>query len=481
MIPPQELRNKSFARSSKGYDIDEVNEYVDFIIEQYSRIFAQCDKYDKKLRIVSSRISEIQNEEETIHKLYASAQKNCDRMEAEAEEEAKKTVLRAREEAENIISQAREKAQSALSSIENKASSLIDATQEKSDALLLSARTRCTKLLGDFKKEISAQRENILSITTISEEFNSKLLSMYKNHLNLLNENTYIPVVDLAGLTESKLFESVMLEIKNDAVEIAKKSQGVEYDFEKELEILRSGGDFVYDVGEKDIRETQDKHDIYDRYKNITNTDIYSEDDDEYNEDEEDDSDIKIAGSYERESVTDTEEDDEDEDIKVFAGTKSGIYDSGPSDSENSAEYQNSAAYYVNDESEDDDNIYHEEPMATYDSDDYEYSDNSNKSYDSKYDENDGGESYSDEVYGIDGDDDPEEYYDESLSDDQDEMYEDEEDEEEQNKGSKGFLGFFRGNKNKKKTKKGSRRKHDVDEDDEENGLDIFEDMEDDD
>ena len=318
MIPPQELRNKTFSRSGKGYDSAEVDEYLDFIIEQYSNIFAQCDKYDKKLRIVSSRINEIQSEEETIRKLAVSTQRNCDRLLSEAEEEAKNTILGAHQEAEGIIANAREKASAALASIERKANMLIDATQEKSDALLLSARTRCTRLLSDFKKEISVQRENILSIKTISEDFNSKLLAMYKNHLNLLNENTFIPAIDLDKLTESKLFDSVMQEIKGDAVEIAKRSQSIEYDFEKELELLRESGNFVYDTT---ISKNTD---------NINNNKAIETGDEkgyEYEgEDEDEDKDIKIAGNnYEREQPASAENDD-DGDVKVFAKTAEAGY-----------------------------------------------------------------------------------------------------------------------------------------------------------
>ena len=316
MIPPQELKNKSFTRAGKGYDTTEVDEYIDFIIEKYSEIFAQCDKYDKKLRIVSARISEIQNEEETIHKLIISTQKNCDRLISEAEEEARNKILGARETAEEILTEAREKAQSALSSIERKAAMQIDATQQKSDALLLSARTRCTKLLSEFKKEVSIQRENILSIKAISEEFNSKLLAMYKNHLNLLNENTYIPSIDFEGFTESKIFENVMQEIKIDAAEIAKKTANVEYDFEKELESLKKSGDFIYN--EQSINEKTSDEITKDKY------------------------------AY--------KENDEDVDVKVFTKTKTD---------------------HTNGEAGGDT---YEKPMATYDSDDYENVNNKNYS-----------------------------------------------------------------------------------------------------
>ena len=420
MIPPQELKNKSFTRTGKGYDIAEVDEYIDFVIEKYSEIFAQCDKYDKKLRIVSSRIGEIQQEENTIHKLVISTQKNCDRMLSEADDEAKAKILRARETAEQILDDAREKAQTALYAIERKAAAQIEATEEKSDALLQSARTRCLKLLSDFKKEIAVQRENILNIQNISEEFNTKLLSMYKNHLNLLSENTTTPIIDLEGLTESKLFDSVMQEIKKDAAEIASKHSD-EYDFDKEMESIKESRKAIDDY-EDDVKIKSDGN-IYNNGCEDDNEEFEDYGEDEYAED--------------------------DEDVKVFAKNGTG------NNSDEGFDLR-----FTRDESGPDDGMSgDEEPMATYDSDDYEYED---ENY-SDTDDN-GGESYAEEVYGIDGDE-------EDFDDPYDDIQSDSD--------SKGFFGLFKSKKKKKKDYSHSQYPDDGEDDDNDN-IDIFEDLDED-
>ena len=431
MIPPQELKNKSFTRAGKGYDMAEVDEYIDFIIEKYSEIFAQCDKYDKKLRIVSSRISEIQSEEETIRKLSISTQKHCDRLIDEAEETAREKILNAQETAEKIIDEARNKAQTVFSMMENKVSLQIEATQKKSDELLMSARMRCTKLLGDFRKEISIQRKHIIDIKNIAEEFNSRLLSMYKNHLSLLTENTYIPSIDLGNYTESALFDSVMQEIKNDAVEIARKTSGVEYDFEKELDILKDGRNSIYNDMQKESDETDD-----------------------YN--------------------TDDDYDDDDEDIKVFAKNTSSTNANA-----NDAYSEKPRATYDSDDYDENEEEESENEDEEYDDgeedDDYEeidgegmYDDNDDAGGDVNYDENYGGyEKYSDDS------DDSDDTGDETGYDDDGDL--DEEPEPE----SKGFFGLF-----KKKKKKESKKKYalvgdDESDDNEDEVMDIFEDLDD--
>ena len=423
MLPPQELKNKTFSRTAKGYDITEVDEYMNFIIEKYSEIFAQCAKYDKKLRVVSSRISEIQQEEELIRRLSVSTQKNCDRLTAEAEEEAKNIILKARETSEHILGEAKEKAQTALALIEQKAVMQIESTQKKSDALLLSTRTRCTKLLGDFKKEISTQTENITKIKNISEEFNSKLLSMYKNHLNLLTENTSIPNVDLEKFNDSGLYDAVMREIKNDAVEIAKRNTGVEYDFDNELESLRATKAAVSDL-EAELQTPA---------KPLEKEDAYIEPEEEYEEDEEEDDDDDEDEEEDEEEAEEGLEEDEEDDVKIF----------------NRNDSRNDKNRGV------DEDEFTEKPLATYDSDDFGYEDDSTGSQDEAY-----------ESYGDSGD----EYEtDESGGNDND-------DEDIQTTAkSKGFFGLF-----KKKRSKGTKKYEEEIDDDDSDSMDIFEDLDDD-
>ena len=508
MIPPQELKNKNFTRAGKGYDMADVDEYMDFIVEKYSEIYSQCDKYDKKLRIVSARISEIQSEEETIRKLSISTQKHCDRLIAEAEETARETILSAQETAAEIIGDAKDRAQTALSLIEKKAVAQIELTQKKSDALLMSARTRCAKLLGEFKREIYVQRENILNIKDIAEEFNSRLLSMYKNHLSLLTEHTYIPSIDMDTFSESNLFDAVMREIKSDAVEIARKTSGAEYEFEKELALLKNNRYPDYP-----LKTEKERDEIISDSEDEDNEEDEEDDDEGYETEDTDDTDETggpdelddtnepeyIADGDNEEEDDEEEEDyenteDEDDDVKVFVKSPASESRKANPYAENEPENAGNSAYTpyngtydgTYDETygaEFDDEIElatetgaeTEKPRATYDSDDYE-------EYEEEYDNSSG---YNNNGYASQGGEN--EGYDENFENysDSDGVYENddiiyddyEEDSHEDNnkKGSKGFFGLFKKKKKKSPKKKYGQKYSDADDDDSDNEItDIF-------
>lgn len=58
MLTPEQIFEKEFKRALRGYDIDEVNEFLDLIIQDYSRIIEEnkvLKKENGQLKNSSSR------------------------------------------------------------------------------------------------------------------------------------------------------------------------------------------------------------------------------------------------------------------------------------------------------------------------------------------------------------------------------------------------------------------------------------------
>ena len=382
MIPPQELKKKDFTKAMRGYEPTEVDEYVDFLIDKYTEVFSQCDEFQSKLRLVASRISEMQSEEEAIRTLSISTQKQCDKMLEEARVEADKIIKEAQDKSQAMIeageqkekaifANARQIAESTLTAISDKAEEQIRNTQEKSDALLLSARTRCAKILNDFKKEISVHRNGLLQLKQVSENYNNILLNMYKDHLNSLVTNMPEINIDLDAISESKLFDEVMQDIKNDAVDIANKTGDIEYDFQEELSILLKE---IANLGDTSLSSSSGEE----QENNIDNDSVSPDD------------------SEKTTIFTKVPEVRNYEDIKVFAGQASHVGNVSTDDTlifdksmlNNAAVSSSSSEQEQYIEQEEQEEQYEEEPIATYDSDDYrEQDDNTDYENPSEEDE----------------------------------------------------------------------------------------------
>ena len=464
MIPPQELRKRTFNRAVRGYDPAEVDQYLEMLVEKYADIYNQCEIYDKKLKIVAQKIVEIQereedlhNKEETIGKTMMSSQEIYDKKIEEAQNTADKIVAEAEAAAEQILLDARERAQKAFVAVDKKAEEQIYSAREKSESLYLATRTRCAKLLGDFKKEISVQRDRMLMIKEATDDFAMKLSEAYKTQFDMIkNSAVYAPEIDFEKLTEARLFNMIMQEIKDDMAEIESRNGDAGYEFEKELMLLRSF-DFVEDrINEykSALSEMQPEYeDGADGYSgNRSNINDATGDEQTIAASSMDEDDVRIYSG-----VT-------DEDTKVFAGSTAAVNANEERIDHASADI---AAESVS--ADDYDIEYEEEPISTYDSDDYE------DDYSNEEAENDG-DGIGD-MGEVDEDGNEDEVY---THDTNNETYNSEHIEEDE--GAGGIFGFFKGFGKKKK--KNVNEPDDIDdiynELDEDEVMDIFDGIEDD-
>lgn len=397
MIPPQELGMKAFSRSVRGYEPAEVDDYVEFLIGKYTEIYKQCEIYDKRLRLVAQRIAELQEREEEIHnreenisKTMMSSQMIHDKTIEEAQTKADNVISQAEEAANKILEDARSRAQTALAAVNKKTEAQIEAARVKSENLYLASRTRCAKLLGDFKKEITNQKARMSALRDAADNFNIELGEAYRKQFDAIKSAAvYAPAIDFDKLSETRLFNMIMGEIKEDMAEIESKNKEAEYEFEKELMLLQN-----FDFADEYIKEY--KTEVNSSFSNYNFEREENGEADNINEEKPADSESIYSAGRELDM-----QDDEDDDVKVFAGR---------------ASVSEPEAYQVSVSS----SAVEEEPIATYDSDDYQEQDYS---------------------YGTDEVD----YVEESS-------YENVNEDEEEN--VRGIFGFFKGFGKKKKADK---------------------------
>ena len=59
MLAPHELKNKQFSKSLKGYNPQEVDAYIEFLLEKYTEAYRENNELERKLRIVVTNLDEI--------------------------------------------------------------------------------------------------------------------------------------------------------------------------------------------------------------------------------------------------------------------------------------------------------------------------------------------------------------------------------------------------------------------------------------
>lgn len=105
-ITPVEITNKEFKKTMRGYSIDEVDEFLDEIVEEYEGIFRENIYLKEKIEINNERLEHYKNLEETIQNTLLLAQKTADKTKEQADNEASYIIENANEKAARIIEDA---------------------------------------------------------------------------------------------------------------------------------------------------------------------------------------------------------------------------------------------------------------------------------------------------------------------------------------------------------------------------------------
>ncbi|WP_458413967.1 DivIVA domain-containing protein [Schinkia sp. CFF1] len=105
-LTPLDIHNKEFGRGFRGYDEDEVNEFLDQVIKDYELIIREKKDLEERVKDLTERLTHFSNIEETLNKSIIVAQEAAEEVRRNAQTEAKLIVKEAEKNADRIINEA---------------------------------------------------------------------------------------------------------------------------------------------------------------------------------------------------------------------------------------------------------------------------------------------------------------------------------------------------------------------------------------
>ncbi|MBA2874066.1 DivIVA domain-containing protein [Thermaerobacillus caldiproteolyticus] len=105
-LTPLDIHNKEFSRGFRGYDEDEVNEFLDQVIKDYEMVIREKKQLEEKVAELTEKLSYFTNIEETLNKSILIAQETAEEVKRNAQKEAKLIIKEAEKNADRIINEA---------------------------------------------------------------------------------------------------------------------------------------------------------------------------------------------------------------------------------------------------------------------------------------------------------------------------------------------------------------------------------------
>ncbi|AKG35679.1 DivIVA domain-containing protein [Paenibacillus durus] len=105
-LTPLDIHNKEFTRRLRGYDEDEVNEFLDQVIKDYESVIRENKELSNQLMTLQERLDHFTNIEETLSKTIIVAQETADEVKNNAKKESQLIIKEAEKNADRIINEA---------------------------------------------------------------------------------------------------------------------------------------------------------------------------------------------------------------------------------------------------------------------------------------------------------------------------------------------------------------------------------------
>ncbi|MGY0375197.1 DivIVA domain-containing protein [Clostridium sp. JNZ J1-5] len=106
VITSMDINNKEFKKSLRGYDCDEVDEFLDKIGEDYEVLYRENSSLKEKLELLEDKLKHYSKIESTIQNTLVLAQNAAEQARESAKNESELIIRQANESAKQIIDKA---------------------------------------------------------------------------------------------------------------------------------------------------------------------------------------------------------------------------------------------------------------------------------------------------------------------------------------------------------------------------------------
>ncbi|GIP39694.1 septum formation initiator [Paenibacillus sp. J31TS4] len=104
-LTPLDIHNKEFKRTFRGYDEDEVNEFLDLVIKDYELLMRENKELGNQIGGLQERLDHFNHIEESLSKTIIVAQEAADEVKNNAKKEAELIIREAQKNADRIINE----------------------------------------------------------------------------------------------------------------------------------------------------------------------------------------------------------------------------------------------------------------------------------------------------------------------------------------------------------------------------------------
>jgi len=118
-ITPMDIEQQEFSRSFRGYNEEEVDDFLDKIVKDYEELINENVRLNEEIERIQEKLKEFSEIEETLRSALLNTQKSAEEMKGRVEKEAKIIIEKAEMEAKALKQQVFQKEDLLKNEIDN--------------------------------------------------------------------------------------------------------------------------------------------------------------------------------------------------------------------------------------------------------------------------------------------------------------------------------------------------------------------------
>lgn len=212
MLTPDKIKEKSFQTTGRGsYRAEDVDSFLSEVSASYEQMFKENGDLIKKISLLAKKVEEYRADEESLKMALLNAQKLADKIVADAKETAEKENAEILEENVKLRESAQQSINETLENAKAEAEKTISNAKAQAEKILADANRQANDILGNINRKVTHESLVYEMVQKEAAEFKGKLVAMYKEHINLINQ--------LPEIAEEKLNEAEKVEVVDETVE----------------------------------------------------------------------------------------------------------------------------------------------------------------------------------------------------------------------------------------------------------------------
>lgn len=103
MLTPLDIENKRFTKTLKGYNVDEVDDFLDQVTLEYEKLYKESAEHKEKFDQLNKELEHYKTVEHTLQSTLLMAQSTAEDIKAMAQKQADQIIDEAKKEAQKMV------------------------------------------------------------------------------------------------------------------------------------------------------------------------------------------------------------------------------------------------------------------------------------------------------------------------------------------------------------------------------------------